>query len=189
MTEGQQALQLVTGFECSQCYNSGWIYSDQVLKRCCWGSRDLAIWKAMRQFAIALSMQVVGPRHLIENLDLKAFDCARALICATARRPVRGFTLAQFLGLGKGWEREIKAVIQTLRDEWHLPIGSLRVPPYGYYWISTPAEFLAWFEPMRSQAMSELKTAYRLMKRHYPALAGQFTFNFDEEATHNEEQA
>jgi hypothetical protein len=123
-------------------------------------------------------MQIVGPSALMANLDLHAFDCARALVRATMQRPVRNTTLGMFLGVN---ERQVKEIIKTLRDDWRLPIGSLREPPYGYYWIASAEEFEAWFNPMRAQAFSELKTAYRMAKRHYPHLCGQFTFNFEEE--------
>lgn len=182
MTEGQTALQLRTGFVCPDCYDSSWAYTDKRVYRCCVDYSDYAFAQILRQFTNALAMKIVGPRYSVENLDLKAFDCARALVRATALRPVRNTTLGMFLGVN---ERQVKDTIKTLRDDWKLPIGSLREPPYGYYWISTPEEFLAWFEPMRSQAFSELRTAYRLMRAHYPQLAGQFTFNFDQEDSPN----
>lgn len=181
MTEGQQALQLVTGFSCSHCYGSHLLYHAAIGLHTCTACAPITENEKERLkplFEAAL---------LFQNQDIeKEFDCARGLVLATMQRPVRNVTLAMFLGVG---EREVKAIIKTLRDDWHLPIGSLREPPYGYYWINSPEEFLAWFEPMRSQAMSELRTAYRLMRRHYPHLAGQFTFNFDQEDSPNEEQA
>lgn len=172
MTEGERALQLITGFECLNCLDSGCAWGVLTWHHCpvCAFNPQLATQRRqLREFLTAA-----------DKVDETEFRCAQALIAATIQRPVRAFTLAQFLDLGNCWEREIKSLIHTLRNEWHLPIGSLRTPPYGYYWISTPEEFLAWFNPMKSQALNELKTAHGLMRRHYPELAGQFTFKFEE---------
>lgn len=175
LTEGQRALQMATDFKCPVCY-------DTHLARL---TKTPGLFRVLAcndcpgripQRGLAINEAI--DRLIDQPIEQRLFDCARALACATAQRPVRGFTLGLFLRVG---EREVKALIQTLRDEWHLPIGSLRVPPYGYYWISSPEEFLAWFNPMKAQALSEMRTAHRLMRRHYPELAGQFTFDFENE--------
>lgn len=175
LTEGQKALQHAIGFECAECYDSGHLQPTDTRTRLCnclWYLRGDQ--RPINQLIDALSRLDKRDREFAYQ-----FDCARALVRATAQRPVRGFTLGLFLRVD---ERKVKSLIQTLRDEWALPIGSLRVPPYGYYWISTPEEFLAWFNPMKAQALSEMRTAHRLMRRHYPELAGQFTFNFEEDS-------
>lgn len=174
LTEGEKALQIATGFECAECYDSGYAECTNTRTRYC-----NCLWH-LRGDQRPIN-HLINALPTFEKRDREftyQFDCARALVRATAQRPVRGFTLGLFLRVD---ERKVKSLIQTLRDEWALPIGSLRVPPYGYYWISTPEEFLAWFHPMKAQALSEMRTAHRLMRRHYPELAGQFTFDFEKE--------
>ena len=173
LSEGQIALQLATGFNCLHCLDTRLTQAGAPCFQCPF------VFYASENAARQLAQAVVQRER--DGLSLETdFQCARALVRATIQRPVRNTTLGLFLSLG---EREVKATIQVLRDEWHLPIGSLRVPPYGYYWISTPEEFLAWFGPMKGQALSELRTAHRMMRRHFPALAGQFKFDFEEEVS------
>ena len=177
LSEGQRGLQLATGFECPTCYDSHIDCVDGLAATC--------LDCVFQYFSHERACQQLNDaiRHLEDcglSLDAKALDCARALVRATSERPVRGTVLGVFLRVN---EREVKRLIEVLRNEWHLPIGSLREPPYGYYWIGSTEDFLRWFEPMRSQALTELRTAYRLMKRHYPELAGQLTFNLEEEVS------
>ena len=166
LNEGQLALQLVTHFECAPCHDTGLaLCSDDSITIChCLAAdmnqcfRNLLFFSAPKE----LSRTDSFPRE---------FNCARAIGLATTKQPVRGTSLRMLMG---GGEREAKDTNQTPGDD------SLRVPPYGYYWISSPEEFLQWFNPMRSQALSELSTAYHLAKRYYPELCGQFKFKFEE---------
>ncbi len=171
LSEGQAGLQLVTGYECPTCYDTRLTAEAAACLDCHFQLFEHE--PAAQQLAEA----VVAREQAGLSLE-RDFHCARALVRATAQRPVRGTTLGVFLGVS---EREVKRLIHTLRNSWHLPIGSLRAEPCGYYWMSTPEDCLAWFNVMKSQAMSELGTAYRLIKRHYPQLAGQLVINFEEE--------
>lgn len=72
--------------------------------------------------------------------------------------------------------RSIKKAIEVLRKEWQLPIGSTR--DSGYYWMRTPADFIAWSRSYRNQAITSLTTLSRMQRRNFPELAGQTTLDF-----------
>lgn len=173
LSEGQRGLQLATGFECPTCYDSQLAADAYNCPDCLFQPQEFE--QAARQLARAVFNRESAGLSLEKD-----FELARALVRATVARPVRNAILAVLLGVN---EREVKRIIQTLRTDWLLPIGSLREPPYGYYWMATPEDCLAWFNVMKSQALSELGTAYRLIKRHYPQLAGQLAINFAEEVS------
>jgi biotin operon repressor len=170
---GMSALWAVTYYNCALCFDSKLIISDHRLALCerC-GPTDYQYEAAcQRLLEVALDRQERG--SLINPL---IFDAARALVRTSAARPLPGPVLQKFLGAS---EREVKGVIEALRADWLLPIGSSRKAPAGYFWITTPAEFEAWFRPYQSQALQSLKTGYAMMKANYPELAGQINFHFD----------
>lgn len=125
--------------------------------------------------AVRLSVRLWLMVSQQKAVDARTVRIARLLAHATFDRPLQGKLLRSHFDMT---ERDLKGVIETLRAEWVLPIGSRRVPPYGYYWIDSPEEFKDWLRTMRSQAMRELSTAYRLYRDVYPELAGQESLDF-----------
>jgi hypothetical protein len=111
-------------------------------------------------------------------VDARTVRIARLLTHATFDCPLQGKVLRSYFDMN---ERDVKGIIEELRAEWVLPIGSRRMPPYGYYWITSPEEFKDWLRTMRGQAMSELSTSYRLYRACYPELAGQEALDFAED--------
>lgn len=175
LSEGQIALQIATGFDCNNCYDSGFAegVSDwHWCPVCCPPGDTQAARQQLHEALKAFAENFTDP------FQARMFHAARALTRTNTKRTVRGLTLGLFLSLS---DRQVKGLIEALRNRWHLPIGSLRVEPFGYYWMATPQDCLAWFNTMKAQATSELGTAYRLIKRHYPELAGQLKIDFEQE--------
>lgn len=108
-------------------------------------------------------------------VDKQLLAMARALVPATAENPMAGEALRSLLVVG---EREVKDTAKRLRDEWRLPAIGSRQKPRGYFFATSPEEFLSWMRTTRSQAISELATAYHLFKACFPQLAGQESLNF-----------
>lgn len=53
-----------------------------------------------------------------------------------------------------GWtERRVKQVVEALRMNHHLPIGSTRSEPHGYFWIVTAEDHDAAWAPYRAQVL------------------------------------
>jgi hypothetical protein len=125
--------------------------------------------------AVRLSVCVWMVMDQGKKVAAHVFFIARLLAHATFESPLPGKALLRHFSLNA---RTLKGVIETLRDEWQLPIGARRRPPYGYYWINEPRQFEDWFATIRAQAISELTVAYRLFKIYYPELAGQQSFDF-----------
>jgi hypothetical protein len=117
-------------------------------------------------------------RH--QEIDDTMLTMARVLVSANAEAPILGECLADFLECS---ERQVKKTAKRLRDEWRLPAVGTRQPPYGYFFAATPEEFLAWMRTTKSQAISELATAYQLFKANFPALAGQQSIQFIDEVS------
>ncbi|PYS69310.1 MAG: hypothetical protein DMF69_17405 [Acidobacteria bacterium] len=118
-----------------------------------------------------------------QKIDDAMLALARALVPASAAAPILGETLAPMIG-AKGdlrtQLRYVKRLAQRLRQEWQLPVCGRREAPYGYFFASTPQEFLDWMRTTRNQAISELATAYQLFKTNFPELAGQKSLEFVE---------
>jgi hypothetical protein len=108
-------------------------------------------------------------------VDDSLFNFARALVPATSENPLLGEALKSLLVLPS---REVKRTAKRLRDEWHLPVIASREKPKGYFFATNAEEFLAWMRTTRSQAISELATAYQLFRDNFPELAGQQPLDF-----------
>lgn len=120
------------------------------------------------------------------QVDAKALFVARLLVHASPEFPVTGPMLQSFTDLG---ERSVKAIVETLREEWHLPLVASRTPPRGYYYAATAEQYLAWFRTFRAQAVTELATGYHNLRANYPDLAGQDSLSFVTDFTRELQEA
>ena len=62
-------------------------------------------------------------------------------------------------------EREVKAAVKSLVEDFGIPIGASRRPPYGYFLIATREDL--------EHALSPLRGELRSLSRRYRALAGK----------------
>lgn len=127
----------------------------------------------------AVSIRLFGAVSVLllksEPVDYLMLDMARALVSRSAAEPLQGEALAALLHVG---ERRVKRTAQRLRSEWRLPVCGRREEPFGYFFAARPEEFLDWMRTTRSQAVSELATAYQLFRTNFPALSGQQSLEF-----------
>ena len=72
-------------------------------------------------------------------------------------------------------ERDVKDIVRSLRKEHGFPILSRRNKPSGYWWCGSEQEMKDYYERARSQPMDELHTLSKMVRRNYPALAGQLS--------------
>ncbi|SRR6266496_2685068 len=100
---------------------------------------------------------------------------------ARSADPLQASVFERFLSIDA---RAVKGIMRELRDEWLLPICGTRKPPYGYFVAGTAEQFLEWMRVTRSQAISELATAHKLFRTNFPELAGQQTFDFVGQVSH-----
>lgn len=135
--------------------------------------------KECQAFLSPLSNRVYGAISVLllkqQPIDKQLLNMARALIPASIENPFPGEALASLLVLSA---RDVKDTAKRLRDEWRLPVIGRREKPYGYFFATAPEEFLSWMRTTRSQAISELATAFHLFKACFPELAGQQSLDF-----------
>jgi len=107
--------------------------------------------------------------------DLAEF-VASAPLPATGERPMKIGDLIVAYGSQCGeWpnEREIKAVVRSLRKEHAFPILSRRHKPAGLWWCESAAQMNDFIDSFRNQAIDELHTLSKVVRHNYPELAGQ----------------
>ncbi len=169
---GDPLFRLRERIECHECMDTKIAITLYGPERCanCAGRR-----KAFRYPALQLQEFIFARKEQKRNLDNQPLALARALTHFTAANPL---LLDHIIEYYKVDARKAKDLIATLRNEWVLPIGSHRQPPYGSYWIRTPEEFMEWSRSYRSQAITSLATVYRLQKKYFPRLYGQGEFDF-----------
>lgn len=121
-----------------------------------------------------------------QEIDSTMLTMARLLVSGVSDAPIPGEALADLLECS---ERRVKKTAKLLRDDWRLPIVGSRESPRGYFIAANAEEFLSWMRVTRSQAISELATAYHLFKTNFPALAGQQSFQFVEDVSRELQEA
>ncbi len=151
----------------------------------CWDSTIVVTAEGPRRCADCIDCEGVSPQaeRLAEvvwlrfekkqAVDLRALNAARAIVTATREMPISGPTLQ---GMLRETERNIMGFVETLRQEWVLPIGSTRKT--GYYWMRTAQDYLDWRRPYRRQAITSLATMYRIERVNFPELSGQESLPF-----------
>lgn len=171
-----ELLKKIVCYQCDDCIDSTIVITPTGYTSCikCQGNTELPLGP------ITQLLEVIGERvHNDEFISVTTLKLARALVKGTVEYPIPAHALLQHLHLTD--PRTLKGMVATLRNDWKLPIGSSRhEDKSGYYWINKPEDALAWFNSYTAQARQEMKTAYRLIKRHYPELAGQLRFDFEE---------
>ncbi len=170
---------------CHDCYDTNIAITMFGIGACpkCEGARESrtrAAWKLAAIVHLRLEKQ--------QEIDSCALSVARVLAHFTSAQPVTSDALELVFNLSR---RSLSAVIERLRHEWLLPVGSRLTQPNGYWIIIDPDDFLTWFSQYRSRPLTALQTAHRLMRNNFPALAGQAELAFAEsiETALQEEQS
>lgn len=165
---------MLLGAKCFECLDTNLeitLYGVQACQACV-GARESRSHAATMLARIAFRRVEKG-----QPLDPMLIQIARILTFFTSEQPLPGAMIETHLRLDY---RTAKKMIETLRREYLLPIGSRKGDPNGYWIMTTAAEFIEWDRQFRSQAISLFATSYRLMRANFPHLAGQTSLDFTE---------
>lgn len=126
--------------------------------------------------------ELLNPLRGHELTPEEAF-VANLLLDASATRPLNNEALRDLLRgrfCEEYSERELKALILSLRDGHSFPIVASKSKPFGYWWCRSAEEMREQWERVRGEAVGMLATWSRLIKAHFPELAGQLRLDFIE---------
>lgn len=155
------------GRVCEGCWNTGLVMSGSQL-------RDCNLCGIKLTPAGARIFEAFNGRPF--NADDLHFHVALAIATRRAEQPIaRAILQTMFYQT----ERSIKKVVESLRLQLQLPIGSTRSRDVrGYYWMLNPDDYNDWAGPYLRQAISSLVLLRRMQRRNFPALAGQTNLDF-----------
>ncbi|GEM_PF-3452448 len=132
--------------------------------------------------------ELIDPLRGHELTEQEAF-VASLLLDASADRPRTNEELRDLLR-GKFFEeyseRSIKSLILSLRDDHCFPIVASKAPPFGYWWCRSAAEMKEQWDRVRGEAVGMMSTWSRLIKQHFPELAGQLRLDFIERSDYEQ---
>jgi hypothetical protein len=123
--------------------------------------------------------ELLSPLRGHELSELENY-VAGLLLSASTERPLGIADIINYVGLNLQRtvsERVVKETIRTLRRDHEFPILARRSKPAGYWWCSSVEDMEAFVKSFRSQAIDEMSTVSRMVKRHYPQLIGQLRFD------------
>jgi hypothetical protein len=161
-------VEIISASRCCNCLDTGLTATLLGIRQCEHCHREKRCFEPQ---ALRLAISVHEQQERGQKVDVPLFNLARFLTKATSERPLMIKELRHYFGFCD--DRTVKDMARRLRREWLLPIGASRQLPYGLYWINSPKDFLDWGRPFRSQAIDEIATYFRLLKRNFPELAGQ----------------
>lgn len=167
-----ESMRPLLNWRCYECLDTNIAITLLGVTPCtsCTGARERRNTAAWR-----LARCVFQRQERKQEIDLLVLNVARILTHFTSETPLSRELIEVHLRLS---ERYVKKIIEKLRKEWLLPVGSRKLQPSGYWIISSAAEFIEWHRHFRSQAISEFATAYHLLRHNFPELAGQESFDF-----------
>ena len=123
--------------------------------------------------------EILNPLQGHELSELETY-IASLLLEATQQNPIMIAKIIQKVSeqmAVRVSDRRVKAIIRKLRKEPVFPILSSREKPYGYWWCGSEQEMKEFIEHFLAQPFDELQTIWRIVRKRYPALAGQLKFN------------
>lgn len=163
---------MLEGVRCFECVDTNLEITLYGVQACasCVGARE-----ARSPAASTLARVIFNRLERSLPVDPMLVQLGRILTRFSSDQPLPGEMIEVHLRLNY---RTAKTMIETLRREYLLPIGSRKGQPNGYWIMTTAAEFIEWDRQFRSQAISLFATSYRLMRANFPALAGQTTLDF-----------
>lgn len=101
-----------------------------------------------------------------------------------AMNSIRSAEIALLAGAGLGEEgrRNVTKTIETLVTFFRMPIGGLRMPPYGYFLIVSSADLDLAIQPLWGEVYAHLRRLRALTSKQAVArLFGQAMLKLDEE--------
>ncbi len=163
---------LLPGVGCWACLDTNIVYTSHGIRACsaCQHARETRN-EAAGKLARCVWERLAAKREI----DPVMLQIARVLTRFTTRAPVSREMLECHFRLNK---RTVLKIVEGLRKDWLFPVGSRRSGPSGLWVIVSAEDFLRWHHRFRRQPLTELTTAYRLMRANFPELAGQSEFDY-----------
>lgn len=163
---------------CIECRDIGFVVKDGLPVRC-WRKNAGAPHNAPNPAATILQKCVDYMQFRKLAAEPHAFEIARLLCRFDGSNPCRrGELIEKKFGYVKNSLRAFHAVVETLRRDWLLPVGSRKDAPSGYWIITTADEFAEWVARTRSAPITQLTTIHRLAKHNFPIFAEQLELDF-----------
>lgn len=155
--------------DCRECWDTGLAPRPANRGRCavCTESKD-----EPNAAALLLAQAIRRRMQAEQPVDERPFQLACLLTHFSTKKPIPRAPLQELMEIG---ERDFKKVVEVLRRDWLLPIGSRKGRPNGYWIITNEDDFLRWHQHFRQQALTEFSTANKLMERNFPNLVSRQT--------------
>lgn len=111
------------------------------------------------------------------------FELARVLTHYSNTFPCQRDHLFDFLFADtnldfRGKLRKFHSLVEALRKDWLLPIGSRKTDPSGYWIITELRDYKDWVNRARSAPITQLSTIHRNAKFNFPEFAEQLELEF-----------
>jgi len=167
---------------CGRCYGLGaWLTPMGIVTEC--PKLQLRLNDHPQPSAAAAAILRAGRqlqfRKLVAN-DL-SFRVARMLAgYGSTTRPVTRDEIADqhFEWARSTKKREIALVIEDLRSNWLLPVGSRKSQPFGYWIITDEADFRAWVTRSLAAPIRQISTIRAVARANFPVFAEQIELDF-----------
>lgn len=175
-----------TVWPCLACRDFGLAYANGTISTC-WRQRAGADHAAPNEAALLAHRAIERQQIRKAAIDEHTFNFVRDLCRFTGERPARRELLIErHFSWSPNAVRKLADIIETLRKEWLLPIGSRKKNGGGYWVITTEAEYREWFERAAAAPKTQLATIWANARRNCPDLAGQMYIEFGD-AIHTDE--
>ncbi|MEO8649161.1 MAG: hypothetical protein ABI539_08350 [Acidobacteriota bacterium] len=170
-------------YACDRCFDLGiWLTPRSGVEVC----PNIRVGAPHAEPNEAAVMIRTAAEHLRENkqsVNTQTFDVARLLSKFTSADPCpRQHILKNFFSYLPMTEanqlRKFHAVVEDLRRNWALPVGSRKDAPAGYWIITDLDDFKMWVERAKSAPLTQLTTIHRVAKRNFPVFAEQLEIEF-----------
>lgn len=164
---------------CIACSDLGLTLGTDGSVSTCWRLRAGAEHNEASPAALMIQRAIEKLRIARVPIDPHAFAVAVTLMPYTTAMPCKRDRLvdAHFMQTGDSI-RKCAAMIETLRRVWHLPVGSRKEQPTGYWIITDIDDFSRWVEAAKAAPITQLTTIHRVAKRNFPVFAEQMELEF-----------
>ena len=170
-------------FTCDRCFDLGiWMTPMGDIQRC----PNIAVGNDHIEPTKAATMIYDATEFLRERsipANPIAFDIARMLARYTSEYPCPRSTILRaffsYLPMSESIQiRKFHGVVEELRKNWQLPVGSRKDAPSGYWIITDVDDFAEWVERYKAAPITQLSTAHKIAKRCFPIFAEQMEIQF-----------
>lgn len=188
ITEKLPLFELVASRTCNRCFDTGiWLTPRNEVEACprvqC-GEAHAEQNEASKK----LEREAKRLHEMSFRISAQVFDLARLLTNFTTENPCpRQEIFDTFFGdtnlSDQSQLRKFHLMIEELRGDWLLPIGSRKDEPSGYWIITNLQDFKDWYKRATSAPVTQLSTIHKNARHNFPFYAEQVEFNFWKDMT------